>query len=155
MEQSSFRKWLARMLAQYKARFAPADIVNPKVVTATASAAAASAEAPAQPEAVYQRITAAAAKQIIDSDPATVIVDVREASEYATGHIPKAVLLPLGKIARHAADVLPDTNARILVYCQSGMRSRSGTERLLALEYTNVFDIGGISAWPYDVVRDD
>jgi phage shock protein E len=154
MEQSRFGKGFTRVLAQLKARFTPADIEKPKAVTATSAAAATSAEAPAQPEAVYQRITVAAAKQIIDSDPATVIVDVREPSEYATGHIPKAALLPLGKIARHVADVLPDTNARILVYCQSGMRSRSGTERLLALGYTNVFDIGGIGAWPYDVVRD-
>ncbi len=51
-----------------------------------------------------------------------------------------------------AAAALPAKDATILVSCRSGRRSKTGAETLLALGYTDVMDIGGISSWPYDVV---
>ena len=79
------------------------------------------------------------------------MLDVREQSEFDAEHIPGAVLLPVGSIAEKAAEALPDRNAVLLVYCRSGNRSKTASETLLGLGYTQVYDFGGIIDWPYDV----
>lgn len=78
-------------------------------------------------------------------------VDVREPDEYAAGHIPGAVLLPLDCIAAQAAQCLPDKDARLLVYCRTGRRSAEGCAKLRALGYRQVADLGGILSWPYEL----
>jgi rhodanese-related sulfurtransferase len=45
------------------------------------------------------------------------LVDVLPAESYATGHIPKAVSLPLDDLTHRASDLLPDRHAEIVVYC--------------------------------------
>lgn len=126
--------------------------------TATAEPQAAQAQPAATVETTeltgeYQLITAKKAKQIMDSEPGVTVVDVRELSEYNEGHIPGAVLLSLGEISARAAEVLPDQDATLLVYCRSGRRSKMGADTLLSLGYTHVLDFGGIVDWPYEVVR--
>ncbi len=103
--------------------------------------------------AVYHKITAAEAKTVMDTEANIVILDVREQSEFDTGHIENATLLPVGSISALAAEVLPDKDQKILVYCRSGNRSRSAANALVALGYTQVYDFGGIIDWPYDVVK--
>ena len=103
---------------------------------------------------VYQVITAQEAKQIMDTDKNITVLDVREPSEYSTGHIPGAKLLPLGDIPTKAVTELTDKNAKILVYCRSGRRSKTAADALITLGYTNVLDMGGILSWPYEVVTD-
>lgn len=78
------------------------------------------------------------------------VVDVRRADEYATGHVPGAILLPNETISETAESVLTDKNAAILVYCRSGRRSAEAASKLIALGYTKVYDFGGILSWPYD-----
>ena len=102
----------------------------------------------------YQVKTAQEAKQIMDANPEAIIVDVREADEYAQGHIPNAILLPVGSVSQLAGEVLPDKNALILVYCRSGRRSEAAARALISLGYTRVVDFGGINSWPYDVVTE-
>ncbi len=45
-----------------------------------------------------------------------------------------------------------DTDAVILVYCRSGVRSEAASKALIELGYSNVYDFGGIIDWPYDTV---
>jgi rhodanese-related sulfurtransferase len=52
-------------------------------------------------------------------DATLVLVDVLPAESYAAGHIPGALSLPVAEIPRRARDVLPDTDAEIVVYCGS------------------------------------
>ena len=55
-----------------------------------------------------------------------VVLDVRTQEEFAAGHIPGAVLLPVDLIeakSEEVAKVLPDKDAEILVYCRSGKRA--------------------------------
>lgn len=101
----------------------------------------------------YHKLTAEEAKAIIDSGESLIILDVREQSEFDSGHIPNAVLLPSGSVKTMAAEALPDKDAKILVYCRSGSRSRSAANTLVGMGYTQVYDIGGIIDWPYDVVK--
>lgn len=113
-----------------------------------------SAESQPQTTGVYTLITAEKAKEMLDSDQKVTLLDVRELTEYASGHIKGAKLLSLGDIPDKAATALPDKNATILVYCRSGSRSRAAANELISQGYTNVLDMGGIMNWPYEVVTD-
>lgn len=102
----------------------------------------------------YRHISAEEAKAIIDSEEDYVILDVRTESEYAEGHIEGAILIPDYEIALRAENELPDKNALILVYCRSGRRSKSASEELAKLGYTNVLEFGGIIDWKYGTTAD-
>lgn len=104
----------------------------------------------------YRRISARAAKETMTSESTSesvVIVDVRTPDEYAEGHIPGAVLIPVGTIGKNMPEALPDKEATILVYCRSGNRSRSAGHLLAAMGYKDIRDFGGIIDWPYEVER--
>ena len=104
-------------------------------------------------EAMYQQITPAEAKQIMDSEEKYIILDVREQDEFENGHIPGAVLIPYTEIDKKAEELLPDKEIQILVYCRSGRRSKIASESLGKLGYKNVKEFGGITDWPYEVVK--
>lgn len=94
-----------------------------------------------------------AAKRLMDENSECVILDVREEEEYATGHVKNALLLPVDDItANLAADVIPSKDSMLVIYCRTGRRSRMAAEELCKLGYTNVYDIGGLIAWPYGLI---
>ena len=99
----------------------------------------------------YQQITQEAAKEMMDTQE-VVILDVREQHEYDSGHIPGAVLLPVGTIAEDtAAAEIDELDTVVLVYCRSGNRSKAASQALADLGYTNVYEFGGINTWPYEI----
>ena len=101
----------------------------------------------------YQQISQETAKEMMDSQE-LIILDVREQSEYDSGHIPGAVLLPVGSIDQDtAAVVIPDKDSTVLVYCRSGNRSKTASAALAELGYTAVYEFGGINTWPYEIVK--
>lgn len=102
---------------------------------------------------MMQKIDPAAAIRLLDAGKA-VAVDVREPDEYAVGHIPGAKLLPLGKVLSRAAEVLPDKRAPWLIYCRTGRRSADAVQKLASLGYENLYDLGGILSWPYEIEGD-
>ena len=102
----------------------------------------------------YQQITAEEAKSMMVEQPDAVILDVREQDEYDAGHIPGAVLLPVGTINEEtAASAIPEKDAVVLVYCRSGNRSKTASQALADLGYTQIYEFGGIKDWPYEVER--
>ena len=60
----------------------------------------------------------------------------------------------LGEVMSRAAEVLPDKDAPWLVYCRTGRRSADAVQKLDALGYTNIYDLGGILSWPYEIEGD-
>ena len=102
---------------------------------------------------MMQKIDPTAAIRLLDAGKA-VAVDVREPDEYAVGHIPGAKLLPLGEVLSRAAEVLPDKCAPWLVYCRTGRRSADAVQKLASLGYENLYDLGGILSWPYEIEGD-
>lgn len=99
----------------------------------------------------YQQITQEAAKEMMDTQE-VVILDVREQHEYDSGHIPGAVLLPVGTITEDtAAAVIDDPDTVVLVYCRSGNRSKTAAQALVDLGYTNIYEFGGIIDWTYEI----
>lgn len=103
-----------------------------------------------EPKLLYENISAAQAKTIMDTQTGYAILDVRTQEEYNEKHIPGAVLLPDYEVAEKAEDVLKDKDQLILVYCRSGRRSKLASEILIELGYTNIKEFGGIIDWPYE-----
>lgn len=98
----------------------------------------------------YQQITQEATKEMMDTQE-VIILDVREQDEYDSGHIPGAVLLPVGTIDEEtAAEVIPEKDSTVLVYCRSGNRSQAASSVLAELGYSNIYEFGGINTWPYE-----
>ncbi len=98
----------------------------------------------------YQQISQVEAKEMMDTQE-VIVLDVREQDEYDSGHIPGAVLLPVGTINKDsAAEVIPEKDSTVLVYCRSGNRSKAASSALAELGYTNVYEFGGINTWPYE-----
>lgn len=104
---------------------------------------------------VFLNITAEEAKKLMDSEKDRIILDVRSREEFDQGHIPGAILIPNTEIEAKAADLLPDKDQLILVYCRSGRRSKLAAQSLADLGYTNIREFGGILDWPYEVVQDN
>ena len=101
-------------------------------------------------EASYQQISQEEAKEMMDTQE-VIILDVREQDEYDSGHIPDAVLLPVGTIDEDAAaEVIPEKDSTVLMYCRSGNRSKTASFTLAELGYTNIYEFGGIKTWPYE-----
>ncbi|HTL28184.1 MAG TPA: rhodanese-like domain-containing protein [Tepidisphaeraceae bacterium] len=76
------------------------------------------------------------------------LVDVREESEWAKGHLPGAEYLGKGIIERDIEEKISDTNAEIVLYCGGGFRSALAAENLQKMGYTNVYSMdGGYRGW--------
>lgn len=70
-------------------------------------------------------------------------IDVRTADEFASGHLDGAINLTHTDIASQIAQVAPDKNQAIHLYCQSGRRAETALNALKQLGYTNVTNHGG------------
>lgn len=87
-----------------------------------------------------------------NSTGGAILLDVRTMGEYKEGHIPGSKNIPLQSINK--ADGMIDNKATpIFVYCLSGARSRQAAAILQQMGYTNVKNIGGISAYTGKVER--
>ena len=99
----------------------------------------------------YTSISQDQAKQMMDNG-GVIVLDVREQSEFDAGHIKGAVLLPVGTINEtSAAAVIPSKDSTVLVYCRSGNRSKTASDKLAKLGYSNISEIGGKNSWKYGV----
>jgi len=58
-----------------------------------------------------------------DAGEKFLLVDVREDNEWANGHLPDAVHLSKGIIERDIEQRVPDTGAKVILYCGGGFRS--------------------------------
>ena len=107
----------------------------------------------ASPEAnTYRQITMQEAVEMMDKEDNFIILDVRTEQEYATGHIPGAIVIPNETIGLDEIPLLPDKDQLIMVYCRSGNRSKQASEKLVKLGYTNIVEFGGIIDWPGETV---
>ncbi|WP_110930349.1 rhodanese-like domain-containing protein [Paenibacillus bouchesdurhonensis] len=75
-----------------------------------------------------------------------VLIDVREIGEYKRGHIPGAKNIPLSQLQGRLSEIPQDKD--LLLYCQSGMRSKNAARILSKNGYGKLAHLtGGISAW--------
>lgn len=110
------------------------------------------AEDHSEPEqAEYIKISAEEAKKMMDESE-VIIVDVRTTEEFEEARIEGSILIPEYAIEELAAEMLPDKEATILIYCRTGRRSEFASRILIAQGYRNVYDFGGIVDWPYETI---
>ena len=88
---------------------------------------------------------------VANRQPGEILVDVRETDEYASGHIPGAVNLPLSTLDK--ADLPWELDAVLLVYCLAGTRSSRAVSFLKRQGYENARNIGGIQAYKGRIER--
>lgn len=107
-----------------------------------------------QKESSVTKVDSDEALKLMDEE-AAILIDVREESEFVQGHIPNAVLLPLNNMEARIGEVVDDLDTTIIVYCRSGNRSAQAANKLIKLGYPNVYDLGGIGSWKYDIKVED
>ena len=97
-------------------------------------------------------------KKRLDAGEKIVLVDTREESEWARGHIPGAVHLSKGIIERDIEKTVPDKDATVVLYCGGGFRSALAADNLQKMGYRNVISMdGGWRGWTeagFPVIKD-
>ena len=87
-------------------------------------------------------------KRRMDAGEKFHLVDTREESEWARGHVAGAQWLGKGIIERDVEAKIPDKNAKIILYCGGGFRSALAADNLQKMGYTNVESMdGGWRGW--------
>lgn len=101
---------------------------------------------PTAAQQTYVNVTVSQAKVMIDTESALVILDVRNQSEYDTGHIRNAKLIPVWNLTQNL-DELNQTD-EILVYCSAGVRSANASSILDSNGFLHVYNMfEGINGW--------
>ena len=97
-------------------------------------------------------------KKRLDAGEKFYLVDTREESEWARGHLPGAIHLSKGIVERDIEQKIPDKNAPIVLYCGGGFRSALAGDNIQKMGYTNVISMdGGWRGWNeagYPTARD-
>ena len=87
-----------------------------------------------------------------------VLIDTREESEWAAGHVAGAIHLSKGIIERDIEKAIPDKDASIVLYCGGGYRSALAADNLQKMGYRNVISMdGGWRGWTeagFPIVKD-
>ncbi|MGH7357745.1 MAG: rhodanese-like domain-containing protein, partial [Candidatus Rokuibacteriota bacterium] len=92
-----------------------------------------------------ERVTAGALRELLHTEPLPIL-DVRTETEHRSESIPGSVNVPLQELRARLADV--PAGPRLVVHCQSGVRSSTAVSLLAQLGRTGLVDlVGGIVAW--------
>jgi rhodanese-related sulfurtransferase len=95
-----------------------------------------------------QECTVEDVKTRLDRKDTFSLIDVREESEFAAGHITGAVHMSKGVIERDVESKYPDKASPLVLYCGGGFRSAIAADNLQKMGYTNVISMdGGMRGW--------
>jgi rhodanese-related sulfurtransferase len=87
-------------------------------------------------------------KKRLDAQETFTLIDVREDSEWAQGHLPGAVNLCKGIIERDIENAVPGQATPIVLYCGGGFRSALVADNLQKMGYSEVISMdGGWRGW--------
>ncbi len=87
-------------------------------------------------------------KQKLDAKENFTLIDVREESEWAKGHLPSAIHLGKGIIERDIEKTVPSEDHTIILYCGGGFRSALAAKALQDMGYKSVISMdGGFKGW--------
>lgn len=90
------------------------------------------------------QISPAKARELVQSG--AKLVDVRSAAEFASGHLPGAVNIPVGELGAKL-ESLGAKDKPLIVYCASGTRSAMARSVLKRRGFAQVFNLGSMSRW--------
>jgi rhodanese-related sulfurtransferase len=113
---------VATAMAQQAAPAGPPQVVKDLVAKAKGS---------------IQKVSAADVKAMIDKKDKVIYLDVRDAGEFAAGHLPGAMNISRGTLEFNVFSKIQDQNAKVIVYCKTAGRSTLATKTLNDLGYKN------------------
>lgn len=90
-----------------------------------------------------EEINYLSAKEIIKNDVNAVLLDVRSPQEYKEGHLESAINIPLYNLEVECEKKIKDKQRAIIIYCQSGNRSRKAIKILKAKKYNHLYQLKG------------
>lgn len=90
-----------------------------------------------------KQITAEEAKELIEGDRCSLLVDVRSAAEFRAAHVPSAHNVPLDEIEDEIEAEVTDKETTLYLMCSCGNRSNKACEEMMAMGYHNVVSIEG------------
>ncbi len=102
---------------------------------------------------VITRLTPDKIKKILAQDKKGefLLLDVRQPEEYEAGHLPGAMLIPLGELEARQGEL--DRTKKIITYCRSGRRSMAAAIALCGLGFERIYSLdGGILNWPHETI---
>ncbi len=89
-------------------------------------------------------VSSAQAHELVEGG--ALLLDVRTPAEFAAGHLPKAVNVPVQELEQRMTEIGPK-DWPIVVYCRSGHRSSRAGGLLKTAGYSAVHDLGAMSSW--------
>lgn len=89
-------------------------------------------------------VSGAEARQLVQTGAR--LVDVRTPGEFAAGHIPGAINIPVQQLDTRMSELQPK-DAAVVVYCRSGHRSGNAARILKNAGFPAVHDLGPMSRW--------
>jgi len=108
-------------------------------------------------KAQIKEVSIADVKKTIDAKENVTLLDVRDKQEFDEGRIPGAINISRGMLEFKVAMIIPDKNAKIVVYCGLDLRSPLATKAMNDLGYKNAVNmVGGLKAWKeagYPIVK--
>jgi phage shock protein E len=99
----------------------------------------------------YIKISPSKARKLLRREPDTLLVDVRNPEEYIEGHIPGSINIPLQVLGWEMDSLSVCPYTPIMVYCKTGVRAASAASILVQKCFQNVYTLGGIESWPYEI----
>jgi rhodanese-related sulfurtransferase len=90
-----------------------------------------------------KEIDLAGYQKMREAGEAHVLVDTREDTEWAAGHVAGAVHLSKGIIERDIENQVPDKDTKLILYCGGGFRSALVADNLQQMGYTNAISLDG------------
>jgi rhodanese-related sulfurtransferase len=78
----------------------------------------------------------------------TLVLDIRDAPEYASGHVPKARHIPMGELSKRVDEIGKYKDKAVIVTCRTGSRSGAASRFLRKAGFNTVYQLkGGLAAW--------
>ncbi len=90
-----------------------------------------------------REIHAAALPALLQTTPGIRLIDTREESEFAAGHVQGATWIGKGVIERDIETAVPDKTTPVYLYCGGGFRSALAADALQKMGYTQVVSVDG------------
>lgn len=88
-----------------------------------------------------------ALQELIKEDANIILLDVRNILEFETGHLLGALNIPLSELEEKVELLIANKGQIIVVYCNSGVKSKIASEMLIEMGYINVYELkGGLDA---------
>lgn len=88
-------------------------------------------------------ITYVEAKELLKENSTGILLDVRSIQEYNEYHLNGAICIPYYELESRISNIIDNKSQLIIVYCQSGGRSRKAVGILKKMGYSNLYEING------------